>query len=539
MNVSLRQTQDHISSRRPVEVLSGQREGEYQLLLDLNDLYREMNQWDRCIEALESALRIARDLEDKLREAEVLMRLGEVYYREQRWRDAAEFFRAALQNFTEAGDERSQASTLTILGETHRHLRENETAVELLQRAFRIHEQFEDRHSAALMLAAIGNVYDETGRKPESLETFKLASQTFAEVGDRRNAAVMMARQGAVLNDRSRHEEALETASAALRIFTELDTSAAEHLRQQMAAWQQESARCAEPSLFAAVTPTAGGLPLSAFSFETVTLNKRAKVTKRLTRTAFQFREDLAPGIALEMVEIPGGVFMMGAPAEEESSLDAERPQHQVMVSPFYIGKFTVTQAEWRVVAGWPKVERALSPEPSRFKGDDRPVESLSWFDAVEFCARLTRETSHAWRLPTEAEWEYACRAGATTPFAFGETLTHEIANYYSEYPYAKAPKQKPRSKTIPAGSLGAANAFGLYDMHGNTREWCQDRYGGYTSEFQTDPAGPSTGACRVLRGGAWHVNAYSCRSADRLGQPPHLTSDAIGFRVVVSSRLA
>jgi formylglycine-generating enzyme required for sulfatase activity len=527
-----------------IEVPSRRREGEYRLLLDLNGLCVEMNQWDRSLATLESALLIARDLKDKPREAVVLICLGEVYYRQQNWSAAAEFFQAAFGTFGEAGDERSQASTLTILGETCRHLHENHRAIEVLRRALEIHERLGERHYAALTLAAIGNVYDEIGCKPESLETFQLASRIFAEVGDRRNTAVMMMRQGAILHDRGRREEAIAAASTALGIFTELDEPAAENIRQQIATWRQEpryiaasTGRELSGGLEGGAMPPRSDLTLGSFSFETLTLNQRAKVTSRRTLNARQFRQELAPGIALEMVEIPGGAFTMGSPPSEESSLDAERPQHQVTVSPFFIGKFTVTQTQWRAVANWPAVERALNPEPSHFKGDDRPVEGVSWFDAVEFCLRLSEKTGRAWRLPTEAEWEYACRAGTTTPFAFGETITHEIVNYYSEYPYAKAPAQKPRCKTVATGSLGVANAFGLLDMHGNTREWCQDWFGAYSREPQTDPAGPANGNGRVLRGGAWHVNAYSCRSADRLGHPPHLTSDAIGFRVVLTSR--
>ncbi len=184
-----------------------------------------------------------------------------------------------------------------------------------------------------------------------------------------------------------------------------------------------------------------GWVTLSPFQFTTVTLDARGKEIKgsRRTLSARQFVETLAEKVELEMVEIPGDTFMMGSPENEAERLRSEGPQHPVTVPPFYIGKFAVTQAQWRVVAGWEKVNRELKPDPSYFKGNDRPVENVNWEDAKEFCARLAKKTGRLYRLPSEAEWEYACRAGTTTPFAFGETITPEIVNYDGGYPYAKA----------------------------------------------------------------------------------------------------
>ena len=187
------------------------------------------------------------------------------------------------------------------------------------------------------------------------------------------------------------------------------------------------------------------------------------------------------------------------------------------------------------------KVARDLVPDPSRFTDEQdsgqRPVEQVSWEDAQEFCARLAKKTGYAYRLPTEAEWEYACRAGTTTPFAFGETITPELANYNGEYPYAKAPKAEFRGATIPVGSLGVANAFGLYDMHGNVREWCWDWFGEYKSEDQTAPTGPPDGYERVLRGGSFDRQGWHCRSAYRGNQSPDHHQGPFGFRVVVAAR--
>ncbi|HLG17674.1 MAG TPA: SUMF1/EgtB/PvdO family nonheme iron enzyme [Blastocatellia bacterium] len=273
------------------------------------------------------------------------------------------------------------------------------------------------------------------------------------------------------------------------------------------------------------------------FEFETVTLNEVGEVASRVTGDGHHVVEELAPGVTLEMVEIPGGTFTMGSPKEEQGSSDGERPLHEVTVSPFHIGKFAVTQEQWRVVAGWPKVEQDLNAVPSHFKGDDRPVERVSWEDAVEFCERLSKKTGKAYRLPTEAEWEYACRAGTKTPFAFGETITPEFVNYDGNYPYGNAPKAEYREKTVPVGSLGVANGFGLYDMHGNVWEWCHDWYGPYRSEPATDPQGPSTGQYRGLRGGSWYYLGFHCRSACRLNYVPGFRDLYIGFRVVVGSR--
>ena len=273
------------------------------------------------------------------------------------------------------------------------------------------------------------------------------------------------------------------------------------------------------------------------FEFETVTLDEDGNVSSRATGAAHHFLEHLAQGVILEMVEIPRGTFTMGSPEEEEGSRDVERPQHEVTVSPFYIGKFTITQAQWRVVAGWPKVNMDLNADPSGFKGDDRPVERVSWEDAAEFCARLSRKTGKEYRLPTEAEWEYACRAGTRTPFAFGETITPEFVNYNGNYPYGKAANGKYREETIPVGSLGVANGWGLYDMHGNVWAWCQDWAGPYQPEPVTDPAGPLEGEYRRLRGGSWYVNAFLCRSAYRVDLVPGFRDSYFGFRVVVVSR--
>ena len=279
---------------------------------------------------------------------------------------------------------------------------------------------------------------------------------------------------------------------------------------------------------------------LSTFEFETVTLDERGEVKERRKGKARQFLEELAHNVTLAMVEISGGKFTMGSSESESRRLGAEGPQHEVTVPPFYIGKFAVTQAEWRVVAGWEKVERKLKPDPSHFKGDDRPVENINWGDAKEFCARLAKKTARLYRLPSEAEWEYACRAGTTAPFAFGETITPEIVNYNGDYPYAKARKGKYRGETVPVGSLGVANAFGVFDMHGNVWEWCEDVWHENYDKAPADGSAWLSGGdstYRVLRGGSFISIARDCRSAYRNLNDARVIYNYVGFRVVVSAR--
>ena len=288
--------------------------------------------------------------------------------------------------------------------------------------------------------------------------------------------------------------------------------------------------------LRAAAEPAKTKPRIVPFTFETVSLDARGDVVKRETKQARQFEEDLGDGVTLEMVEIPGGTFLMGAPESEAGSSKDERPQHQVIVSPFYIGKFAVTQAQWRAVAGWEKVEIDLNPEPSYFKGDDRPVEQVSWHEAKEFCARISERIGHLYRLPTEAEWEYACRAGTTTPFAFGKTITPEFVNYDGDYRYGNAKKGEYRGETVPVGSLGVANAFGLFDMHGNVWEWCEDFWHDSYEKAPSDGSAWLSGGdlrLRVLRGGSWSSNRSDVRSAYRLMNSPGIIDDNFGFRLV------
>lgn len=283
------------------------------------------------------------------------------------------------------------------------------------------------------------------------------------------------------------------------------------------------------------------------FSFQTLTVNRRGEIINRETKQARYFSENLGNGITLEMVAIPGGTFLMGASENEKGSSSSELPQHQVTVPPFFMGKYPVTQAQWRAIASLEdlKVERDLDPNPAYFKDskdlDLLPVEQVSWNDAVEFCQRLSKHTGREYKLPSEAQWEYACRAGTSTPFYFGETITGELANYDASSTYAEEPKGEYRRKTTPVGTF-PPNAFGLYDMHGNVFEWCADDWHGNYEGAPTDGSAwveddgeDNDNRYQVIRGGCWPYIPYFCRSAYRYD--PDIgrvgIGDDIGFRVV------
>ncbi len=278
-------------------------------------------------------------------------------------------------------------------------------------------------------------------------------------------------------------------------------------------------------------------IPLKTVQFETVTVNSKGQITKRSQSQAQVFTETIANGVTLEMVSIPKGNFKMGAPASEVGSRDYERPQHQVTIKPFLMGKYPITQAQWAAVAKLPKIQYDLKPDPSHFKGKNLPVEEVSWNDAVEFCARLSRKTGRSYRLPSEAEWEYACRAGTTTPFHFGDTVTPDLVNYEGNYPYGAAPKGIYRKKTTAVGSF-PPNSFGLYDMHGNVWECCQDiPHGNYNGAPTDGSAWETSGSdYRVRRGGSWLNNAVICRSANRNYYSAGYRNRNIGFRVALAS---
>ncbi len=262
---------------------------------------------------------------------------------------------------------------------------------------------------------------------------------------------------------------------------------------------------------------------VGSYQFDVITVNSQGKEIKREQKEAQYFSEDLGNSVTLDLVAIPGGTFMMGSPVGE--GYDKEKPQHRVTVPAFLMGKYPITQAQYQQVMG---------TNPSYFKGDDRPVERLSWDDAVEFCQRLSQHSGKEYRLPTEAEWEYACRAGTTTPYYFGETISTDLANYDGNYTYANAPKGEYRQQTTSVGQF-PPNAFGLYDMHGNVREWCQDDWHDSYNNAPNDGSawGSEAGSIKVMRGGFWFNRPHACRSASRFNLTRDIRDSSIGFRAV------
>jgi formylglycine-generating enzyme required for sulfatase activity len=241
--------------------------------------------------------------------------------------------------------------------------------------------------------------------------------------------------------------------------------------------------------------------------------------------------------IGMTFALIPAGKFLMGSPDAESHRAGQEGPQHEVAITrPFYVGVTPVTQGQW---------ERLKNKNPSAFQsgrggGPDHPVEQVTWEEAVKFCRKLSelpaeRSAGRVYRLPTEAEWEYACRAGTETPFSFGDTLVPRQAHFAGNDPSGWKQKGRNGGKTAPVATH-PANAWGLHDLHGNVLEWCQDWFDEYYyfESLPADPPGPKNGFLRVVRGGCWSQFGHECRSAARLGHDPESRSDTIGFRVVL-----
>jgi len=237
---------------------------------------------------------------------------------------------------------------------------------------------------------------------------------------------------------------------------------------------------------------------------------------------------DLVTG--MEFVWVGPGCFQMGSPNAEASRDIDEGPVHEVCVDGFWMGKYEVTQGQWL---------RVMKHNLSRHrKGDDYPVEQVSWYDAWEFIRKYSRMPGavHEFRLPTEAEWEYACRAGSVTPFFFGETITSDQANFDGNYIYGDGKKGENRRSTTPAGTFGP-NAFGVCDMHGNVWEWCEDTYkeNAYEGHPRDNPLYKGHGSCKVVRGGCWYGIPRTLRSAERNKYTPAYRDDILGFRLVRS----
>jgi len=262
-------------------------------------------------------------------------------------------------------------------------------------------------------------------------------------------------------------------------------------------------------------------LALCSFTLHQTQVSAKEPAPAAAGSTAKRLTLDLGKGVAMDLSLIPAGKFTMGSPEGEEDRQPDEGPPHDVTISkPFYMGVYEVTQEQYEAITG---------ANPSYFKGAKNPVEQASWDEAVEFCKKLSAKTGKAVRLPTEAQWEYACRAGTKTRFG----VCDKDADL-NEYGWSAANSE---CKTHPVGQK-KPNAWGLYDMHGNVQEWCNDWYAEtYAGAGTSDPQGPSTGQSRVLRGGCWDFIPASCRSTFRqFFYPSGYRNGKYGFRVVVDS---
>jgi formylglycine-generating enzyme required for sulfatase activity len=271
-------------------------------------------------------------------------------------------------------------------------------------------------------------------------------------------------------------------------------------------------------------------------AFYTVSVREDGTVWNSALLRVKRFTESIDEKNVLSLVHVPEGTFMMGS-----ERYFHEGPVRKVTVSEFCLGRFLVTQSQWQAVIRLPKVNVDLVANPSYFQGHDLPVDSITWPEASEFCARLANHTGRNYRLPSEAEWEYACRATSRTAFSFGETITPRVVNYDDMQPVPKASAGKFRGTTIRTGSLSAANKFGLHDMHGNLWEWCADEWHeNYAGDAPLDGSAWITNPLpgyRTLRGGAWCNWADACRSSERMKGRADETEKLyyIGFRVALS----
>jgi formylglycine-generating enzyme required for sulfatase activity len=309
-------------------------------------------------------------------------------------------------------------------------------------------------------------------------------------------------------------------------------------------------------------------LPLQEYRFRKAILKAGQPVLSEGTAEGFAepLRSQAAAASGAEpsltLLHIGGGSFLMGSPPEEEGRFSDEGPQHTVHLDDFFLSDTPVTQAQWRAVAQWvPRADEEpwplqLDPEPvaklkdaDRFRGDQRPVVNVSWHEAMEFCRRLQVRTGKPYGLPSEAQWEYACRAGTTTPFHFGDTLSTELANYNGENAYGAGVKGEYRRQTTDVAQF-PANDWGLHDMHGNVWEWCADHwhnnYEGAPPDGKAwldqllsmqDPNAKISDNIqrRLLRGGSWYHFPRNCRSAFRYNLHSDDHVDVVGFRVCCS----
>jgi uncharacterized protein (TIGR02996 family) len=289
-----------------------------------------------------------------------------------------------------------------------------------------------------------------------------------------------------------------------------------------LADWLEESGQSDRAELLrlrTSLTSSAEDLPRR----DRLEARLRQLVRARTTPPIALWQATLNRKTVLPLSLIPAGEFIMGSPPQESHRSESEGPQHLVRISkPFWLGITPVTQAQFKAV---------MKKCSSRFTGEDRPADMVDWPTAEDFCRRLTKRLGQTCRLPYESEWEYACRAGTTTMFYTGrDAKAMHLAGWCSKSGNTgSAGQTKPVAQYLP-------NAFGLYDMHGNVREWCHDDMRPYTAEPQTDPRGPETGNERVVRGGSWYYGSEDSRSACRYPRPMDYRLDYYGFRVLVEA---
>jgi formylglycine-generating enzyme required for sulfatase activity len=264
---------------------------------------------------------------------------------------------------------------------------------------------------------------------------------------------------------------------------------------------------------------------MAEIEFKYPIVDAQGKVIEQRAGRAECLVVTLAPGVTLEMLAVPGGAFRMGS--LHGQGYPDEEPQHYVQVEPFWMSKAPVTQRQWSALMG---------AHRGRFSGPELPVETISWDAASSFCQKLSKKSGRRCRLPSEAQWEYACRAGSNTLFACGPTLSTDLANYNGEFSFHGSPRGVYRHVTTPAGSF-PPNAFGLEDLHGNLWEWCADAwhddYSGAPLDGSPWEGGPKT-EYRAARGGCWHDIPEVCRSAARIQVRASEGDEMTGFRVIV-----
>jgi len=420
---------------------------------------------------------------------------------------------------------------------------------------------------------------DPTVSPPEGLEgVVQFASVTARLLdtlpGEEARAFAERIRQGSGLPPGSPWPASMAFGDVAYEVAQLVDTSELEAVTFSTARWH-------DVELLQVLFQTLPPADLAAFLGQVEKEGGAAARASLPTATAWAFheplqRDALLPGataeaadpLTLTLVEIPAGSFLMGSPSEEPERSDDEGPQHEVKLASFFMSHTPITQAQWREVAGWQPLPaerwgQDLNPDPSHFQisegpawrwqvevrlfeaeanTDNRPVENVSWLDAMEFCNRLSQRTGRSYTLPSEAQWEHACRAGTTTPFHFGNMISPELANYRGDVAYADGPQGVYREQTTPVGMF-PANAWGLHDMHGNVWEWCLDEW------HDSYEGGPTDGRAwldvaerekskesvktKLLRGGSWYDFPGNCRSAYRYHIQPVNASFNVGFRVV------